>query len=223
MAKILSSKEKMLSSVRAALYHQNKQPYPNLESNDAIYALENEPLEIIFASEFTEVSGQFVYCENEKECVDTLKELVTQKGWKNISCPEVALHEMFDRFQYINYETDLAVTSTDAGIMLCEALIARTGSILISSRQASGRQLPVFPEVNIVIASTRQLVMDINEGFAAIRKKYDGNFPSMVNLNTGPSRTADIEKTLVLGAHGPREVFVFLIENWPVAGWDGEK
>ena len=104
MAKILSSKEKMLSSVRAALYHQNKQPYPNLESNDAIYALENEPLEIIFASEFTEVSGQFVYCENEKECVDTLKELVTQKGWKNISCPEVALHEMFDRFQYINYK-----------------------------------------------------------------------------------------------------------------------
>ena len=130
---------------------------------------------------------------------------------------------MFDRFQYINYETDLAVTSTDAGIMLCEALIARTGSILISSRQASGRQLPVFPEVNIVNASTRHLVMDINEGFAAIRKKYDGNFPSMVNLNTGPSRTADIEKTLVLGAHGPREVYVFLIENWPVAGWDGEK
>lgn len=58
----------------------------------------------------------------------------------------------------------------DAGIMLCEALIARTGSILISSRQQSGRTLPIFPEVNIVIASTKQLVLDIHDGFAAIRK-----------------------------------------------------
>ena len=83
-------------------------------------------------------------------------------------------------------------------------------------QKQSGRTLPIFPEVNIVIASTKQLVLDIHDGFAAIRKKYDGNFPSMVNLNTGPSRTADIEKTLVLGAHGPKEVYVFLIDNWPV-------
>ena len=176
----------------------------------------NEALEIIFAEAFTAVSGQFVFCENEKECVDTLKELVTQKAWAHIVCPEKQLHELFDRNQFIQYENNASVLEADAGIMLCEALIARTGSILISSRQQSGRTLPIFPEVNIVIASTKQLVLDIHDGFAAIRKKYDGNFPSMVNLNTGPSRTADIEKTLVLGAHGPKEVYVFLIDNWPV-------
>ncbi len=49
-----------------------------------------------------------------------------------------------------------------------------------------------------------------------IRKKYEGNFPSMINMATGPSRTADIEKTLVLGAHGPREVYVLLIDNWRI-------
>ncbi|HNV97810.1 MAG TPA: LUD domain-containing protein [Chitinophagales bacterium] len=223
MAKILSSKEKLLSNVRGALLHQTRQPYPNLENNDSFYAVPDEPLEIIFATEFTAVNGQFVFCETEKECVDTLKELIEHKQWKNVSCPEPELHSMFDRFQFINYETDIPVTGSEVSVMQCEALIARTGSILISSRQASGRTLPVFPPVNIVIASTRQLVMDINDGFAAIRKKYDGNFPSMVNLNTGPSRTADIEKTLVLGAHGPREVYVFLIENWPVAGTNGEK
>ena len=222
MAKILSSKEKMLSSVRGALLHQTRQPYPNLESNDNIYNVPDEPLEIIFATEFTAVSGQFVFCETEKECVDTLKELVAHKKWEHIVCPEPLLHELFDRQQFIKYDADAPVTGADAGIMLCEALIARTGTILISSRQASGRTLPIFPEVNIVIASTKQLVLDIQDGFAAIRKHYDGNFPSMVNLNTGPSRTADIEKTLVLGAHGPREVYVFLIDNWPIAGWDGK-
>lgn len=223
MAKILSAKEKMLSTVRGALLHQTRQPYPNLESNDSYYQVPDEPLEIIFATEFTAVNGQFVFCETEKECVDTLKELVAHKQWNHLLCPEPALHMLFDRHQFIAYDTASPVTSAEVSIMQCEVLVARTGSILISSRQASGRTLPVFPPVNIVIASTLQLVPDINDGFAAIRKRYDGNFPSMVNLNTGPSRTADIEKTLVLGAHGPREVYVFLIDNWPVAGWNGEK
>ncbi len=218
---MLSAKETILSNVRNALLHQTKQPYPNLESNDSIYNIENEPLEILFAEAFNEVSGQFVFCENEKECVATLKELVLQKAWTHLICPEPKLHVMFDRNQFIDYEINDNVTLADAGIMLCEALIARTGSILISSRQQSGRTLPIFPPVNIVIASTKQLVMDIHDGFASIRKKYDGNFPSMVNLNSGPSRTADIEKTLVLGAHGPKEVYVFLIDNWPIAGLDG--
>lgn len=217
MAKMLSAKEKMLSSVRDALLHQIKQPFPNLESNDAIYSIPDEPLEILFAQEFNEVNGQFVFCESERECVDTLKELIAQKSWEHILCFEPALHAFFDRNQFINYETDAPVTSGGVGIILCEALIARTGSVIVSSRQAFGRTLPIFPPVNIIIASTQQLVMDIHEGFAAVRKRYDGNFPSMVNLNTGPSRTADIEKTLVLGAHGPREVYVFMIDNWPIS------
>ena len=79
MAKILSAKEKILSNVRSALLHQTKQPYANLETNDSFYAIENEALEIIFAEAFTAVSGQFVFCENEKECVDTLKELPKRK------------------------------------------------------------------------------------------------------------------------------------------------
>ncbi|HNF70129.1 MAG TPA: hypothetical protein PLL28_12195, partial [Chitinophagales bacterium] len=110
MAKILSSKEKMLSSVRGALLHQTRQPYPNLESNDNIYNVPDEPLEIIFATEFTAVSGQFVFCETEKECVDTLKELVAHKKWEHIVCPEPLLHELFDRQQFIKYDADAPVT-----------------------------------------------------------------------------------------------------------------
>ena len=46
-----------------------------------------------------------------------------------------------------------------------------------------------------------------------MKKKYPDNYPSMISLITGPSRTADIEKTLVMGAHGPKELYVFLIED----------
>ena len=101
----------------------------------------------------------------------------------------------------------------DAGITYCEYLIARLGSIMVSSKQTSGRRLNVFPENHIVIARSSQIVADLKDALKNIKEKYVGNLPSMISVITGPSRTADIEKTLVMGAHGPRELYVFLIDE----------
>jgi L-lactate dehydrogenase complex protein LldG len=56
-------------------------------------------------------------------------------------------------------------------------------------------------------------VYDIKDGLQLLKEKYQGNIPSMITFATGPSRTADIEKTLVTGVHGPKEVFCFLLER----------
>ena len=80
---------------------------------------------------------------------------------------------------------------------------------MLSSKQGSGRSLSIFPPIHIVIAFASQLVEDIQDGLELVKKKY-ATLPSMICLTTGPSRTADIEKTLVLGAHGPKELVVFL-------------
>jgi L-lactate dehydrogenase complex protein LldG len=58
-----------------------------------------------------------------------------------------------------------------------------------------------------------QLVPDIKDGLQLIKSKYGNKIPSMISLVSGPSRTADIEKTLVMGAHGPRELVLFLIDD----------
>jgi L-lactate dehydrogenase complex protein LldG len=50
---------------------------------------------------------------------------------------------------------------------------------------------------------------------AFITKKYGNKLPSMISMITGASRTADIEKTLVMGAHGPKELVLFLIDDVP--------
>ncbi len=63
-----------------------------------------------------------------------------------------------------------------------------------------------------MIAYTSQLVPDLKDALAGIREKYGNKIPSMISVITGPSRTADIEKTLVMGAHGPKEIYVFLTE-----------
>jgi L-lactate dehydrogenase complex protein LldG len=59
-------------------------------------------------------------------------------------------------------------------------------------------------------------VYDIKEGLLNLREKYAGKLPSLITMATGPSRTADIEKTLVVGVHGPSEVYVFLVEGSPL-------
>ncbi len=71
----------------------------------------------------------------------------------------------------------------------------------------------MYPEVHVVIAYVHQLVDDLKDAFDAVQKKYSGKLPSLLSVITGPSRTADIEKTLVMGAHGPKELFVILVET----------
>ncbi len=99
------------------------------------------------------------------------------------------------------------------GITFCEFLIARFGSIMISSGQRSGRRLNVFPEIHIVFAKTSQIVPELKDALTGMKERYDRNMPSLVSVITGPSRTADIEKTLVMGAHGPKELYVFLVDE----------
>ena len=84
---------------------------------------------------------------------------------------------------------------------------------MVSSRVSPGRKITVFPEIHLVLGYTSQLVPDLKQALANIRKKYRDDYPSMISLITGPSRTADIEKTLVMGAHGPKELYVFLIDD----------
>jgi L-lactate dehydrogenase complex protein LldG len=65
-------------------------------------------------------------------------------------------------------------------------------------RNAAGRRLSIYPPVHIVLAYTSQLVLDLKDGFKLLKEKYGTRIPSMITHVTGPSRTADIEKTLVL-------------------------
>jgi L-lactate dehydrogenase complex protein LldG len=98
------------------------------------------------------------------------------------------------------------------GITTCESLVARTGSILVSSVRNT-RVLTIYPSVHIVIAYSSQVVMEIKDSLQQLKNKYGRNMPSMISYITGPSRTSDIERKIVTGAHGPKELYVFLIQD----------
>jgi L-lactate dehydrogenase complex protein LldG len=99
--------------------------------------------------------------------------------------------------------------ASQATITLCEALVAQTGSVLVSSANG-GRQATVIAPVHIVFAKLDQLVPDLEAAFVRVYEGGIASKNSYVCLITGSSRTADIEKILIMGAHGPRRLIVVL-------------
>lgn len=207
-----TSREKVLKRVRNALIYKTDNPYAQVDFDSRIYQEMEESPDVNFAQEFTSIGGKFIYCEGELDLVASLSALANEQQWQDVFCTDPEL-------QYLLSQADIPFLSDaenfevlKVGVTSCEFLISRLGSIMVSSRQDSGRRLNVYPEIHIVIAYTSQLVPDLKDALAGIREKYGNKIPSMISVITGPSRTADIEKTLVMGAHGPKEIYVFLTE-----------
>ncbi len=210
--KSTSSKENILKKIRQALAHPVPVPFPKSEGNNSVFLQPTDDLEVEFANEFTRLLGKFAFCINEKDLQFQLKQLFLEKKWKDIYCVEDKLVRLVSELpsEKINQST---LHDCDASVTSCEYLIARTGSIVLSSALHQGRTVSVYAPVHICIAYVDQLVYDIKEALQLIKEKYQGNIPSMITFATGPSRTADIEKTLVVGVHGPKEVYLFLVDK----------
>jgi len=99
--------------------------------------------------------------------------------------------------------------ASQATITCAEAVVARTGSVFVSSG-CGGRGASIVAPVHIVVATIDQLVAGLDEAFARMRESGAVEKNSMLCLITGSSRTADIEKIIVMGAHGPRRLVVVL-------------
>ena len=175
--------------------------------------MSEEPIDIAFAEAFTKIAGKFVYCADETEFIENFKLLAKEQNWNQLFCFEEKLKMWLDDAGIAYSHNSDNITQAQQGITFCEFLISRLGSIMVSSAQASGRRLIVYPDTHIVVAYTSQLVPDLPDALLAISEKYGKQLPSLISVISGPSRTADIEKTLVMGAHGPRDLYVFLIDN----------
>jgi len=208
-----TSREKVLKKVRHALIYKTDNPFPQVEFESSVYKPMVDTSDVTFAQEFTKVGGVFIYCENEAEAVSTLAALNNECKWHDIYCAEPELQYMLTQAG-VPFESDEeSLQALNVGITSCEFVIARLGSIMVSSNVS--RRLNIYPETHVVIAYVNQLVDDLKDAFEAIQLKYQGKLPSMISVVTGPSRTADIEKTLVMGAHGPRQLFMILVETPP--------
>jgi L-lactate dehydrogenase complex protein LldG len=200
-----TAKENILKKIRKALSNPVPLPFPLSEGSTAIYQPQQEELEVLFAQVFTSLQGKFAFCMDEQDMQEQLQQLIAAKQWTKIFCNDSKWKNAFSN--------TISLETCDASITGCEYLVARTGTIVMSAAEQSGRTVSVYAPVHICIAYTNQLLYDVKDALQNIKEKYPGNIPSLITFASGPSRTADIEKTLVTGVHGPKEVYLFLVEG----------
>jgi L-lactate dehydrogenase complex protein LldG len=208
-----SSRENILNKIRQALTKPVPVPFVQRNSSDFVYQPSTIDLELEFAENFTNLQGRFSFCANMNELAEQLNLLVAARNWTKVICNEENLRQQLVNNLFSQINNTVNLHDCDAAITTCESLVARTGSLILSSATESGRNNSVYAPVHICIAFTSQLVYDISDSINCLKEKYGANLPSLISLATGPSRTADIEKTLVVGVHGPKEVFCFVVDG----------
>jgi L-lactate dehydrogenase complex protein LldG len=206
------AREEILSTIRTALRRKTAMPFPDEPGPAAVFKTETGGLSLQFETEFTRLLGQLYPCRVAGEIPAQLAGLASRYGWKSLFIPDDRLAALGGA-EGLPFVNSGPAVEADALLTDCECLVARTGTIVLSSAQSAGRALPVFTPIHLVIAYARQLMPDLREAIAFLRNKYPSGLPSAVAFASGPSRTGDIEKTLVVGVHGPREVIVFLVQE----------
>ncbi|MBI2306650.1 MAG: lactate utilization protein C [Rhodocyclales bacterium] len=97
------------------------------------------------------------------------------------------------------------------GITGCFCAIAETGTLLLASGPQTAATTSLLPETHIAVVPVSRIVPAMEEGFALLRAEQGFDLPRAVNFVSGPSRTGDIEQTIVIGAHGPYRVHLILV------------
>ncbi|MBS1145296.1 MAG: hypothetical protein H6R14_2702 [Proteobacteria bacterium] len=103
-----------------------------------------------------------------------------------------------------------AVNADKTGISGCFCAIAETGTLMLLSGPDSPATVSLLPETHIALVDVSRIVGTMEDAFGLLRTEH-GSLPRAVNFISGPSRTGDIEQTIVLGAHGPCRVHLILI------------
>jgi L-lactate dehydrogenase complex protein LldG len=137
-----------------------------------------------------------------------------------ILAPDPSLDQMpWSERPLLRIRRGRAEASDAVSLTPCNAAIAETGTLMLSSGAATPTTLNFLPDTHIVVVHGNQVVATYEDGWDRLRS--GGMMPRAINFITGPSRTGDIEQHIELGAHGPRRLHIILVDDRQKAG-DGQ-
>ncbi|MEN3037595.1 MAG: lactate utilization protein [Candidatus Kryptonium sp.] len=199
------AREQIIQTLKT--YQINKTQLPEIET-DQIFTLSESVKRFKF--EFERAGGNLIEARPE-EIHEVLSGIVSSENIRRIFAEtfEKDINEKIKDLQVDQIITqphlEKQLADIDASITGCDFLIAETGTIVFIHKENKFKSAVLLPRIHIVIANRSQIIPTLEELF----KRIGGNFDSIF-LITGPSRTADIEKVLVRGVHGPQKVYLIL-------------
>lgn len=170
-----------------------------------------------FATSLTQAHGEVHRAANLDAALATLGDVLAGLGARRVAVNADSPLDAIDlsgrwpaiQWRMAGQENDdlrAFCAAADAGITGADALLAETGTVVISSGPGKSRLVPLLPPVHIALAPTIKLTTDLFTWTAG----RGAAMPSSLTLISGPSKTADIEQTMAIGVHGPKRLIVIL-------------
>jgi L-lactate dehydrogenase complex protein LldG len=215
----MTSRDTILHTVRTECA---KQPHLTAPEVPVVWPLEHPAPGAMaerFAKELVDVQGEVVRCASMADAKRELASLVQQNGWNSLGLLDRPIvHEVTADLKADSLHwgvSDLqprTIAEYSASVIAAEVLLADTGTCMIECRIQPERLLCYLPPACVIVAKVDQLAEHLQAAWPQIAPRIAepdrrGEFVFV----TGPSRTADIEKILILGVHGPKRLIVLLV------------
>ncbi len=216
----MNSRDLILGRIRDALADNPPVGEPALPE---VWPSENPDRETLigrFTEEIQAVDGEAIRCPSMDDAQRKLAELADEAGWETIGAVdrplarEVAADLDADRLRWSDTDRQPdEIGQFSAGLVEADHLLADTGSALVANNTAQERLLCYLPPACVVVARADQLAEHMPAIWPEISSRTaEPDRRGEFVIITGPSRTADIEKILILGVHGPKRVVVLIVE-----------
>ena len=142
-----------------------------------------------------------------------------------VMAPDPSIDDIpWDTWPLLQIRRGRAEAEDRVSVTHCHAAIAETGTLMLISGAHTPTTLNFLPETHIVLVRRDQVVATYEDGWDRLRAAAKTEvLPRTVNFVTGPSRTADIEQHIELGAHGPRRLHIVLVEDGEAARGEGNE
>jgi len=235
-----ASRTEILARIRRALINPNRTHWhgdqPQVINTERLFAsstIDSSLTASRFQEESEQVGGETTLCPNIHSALRSIQDLILASGYSQvaISNHEICLHHqlikklsaILPKVRFVTERLDSEnrfarqrnsrnIAQVDLAITGAEYLIADTGTIVLTTNLDASRQMSLLPRAHLVLATSDQIYPNLATLLNQMESTLiPGHLPTALTLITGPSRTADIEKVLIKGAHGPVRQLTFVL------------
>ncbi|MDH0659811.1 MULTISPECIES: hypothetical protein [unclassified Empedobacter] len=163
---------------------ENKDDDNHIDLFHPNYSEDNISMDEVFATNFNAGGGHFLFCDNNQEAFQNLKEIINYENVTELICPDPNLQQVLNsvNIPFVENPCDSRYTLS---FLSCEFLIAFDGSIMLSAHQTCGRNIDDFPSNFIIYARPSQLVENVSVALQKLRTLKKDNLPSKITSIRG--------------------------------------
>lgn len=208
-----TNREKVLKRIRQAHIDAIPNPYPDFREKSDVFNDESEDPAVLFARRFIENKGKLIFCDDDIDFAEKLVELSERIDAKSLLCVEEKLQDFLLKIDLDHLRSWNEHSNIHDVIVTCDALIARTGSIVFTYKNRPVRSLVAFGKNILVYATIDQISSNYVKTLKKLKQNNNEEVPDMIHCLNGPARSYEIECREVLGGLAAENVYLFLVNR----------